>query len=141
MGAALLGTFGVEGLRGVICGLFAGEFWGVEGDLGVCCPGAAGALGGLGLPHPSSVLRVILRGCGFNTPFGVAFFSSEGVEEGASLLTLGEEFAGWDEGGEFFGAAGFFPFFSLLFGTKSSKVGGSLRGVPSSPGENDRKEQ
>lgn len=136
VGVAVFCTFGVEG---VICGLVAGEFWGVAGDAGVGC---VEALGGLGLPHPSRVLRVIRRGCAFDAPFGVAFFSSEGVEEEeASLLTLGEELASCDDGGEFLDAAGLFPFFSLLFGTKTSKVGGSLRGVPSSPGEKDRKEQ
>lgn len=74
------------------------------------------------------------------------FFSSEGVTEGASLPRLvcdagvGAELSGWVTGDEVL--ADFFPFFStLLFGAKTSRVGGSFRGMPSSPGEKDRKEQ
>lgn len=58
---ALLRTFGVEGVRGVTRG------WGVEGalvlpDFGVWGAAEAVALGVVGFPQPSRVLRVILRG-------------------------------------------------------------------------------
>lgn len=80
---------------------------------------------------------------------GVAalFFSSGGVTERPSLAALGcgvgvwAEPAGCDAGDEFLAADAFLPFFSTLFGTKTSKVGGSFSGVPSCPGEKDRKEQ
>lgn len=49
---------------------------------------------------------------------------------------------GWDIGDEPLANDAFLPFFSTpLLGTKTSRVGGSFSGVPSSPGENDRKEQ
>lgn len=74
------------------------------------------------------------------------FFSSGGVTEGASLPRLvwdvgvGTEFGGWVTGDEVL--ADFLPFFSTpLFGAKTSRAGGSFSGVPSSPGEKDKKEQ
>lgn len=103
-------------------------------------------LGVEGLPQPSRVLRVILRGWGLDLALGVLFFSSGGEVEGASLPPLLWDagvvavLGGWVTGDEFL--ADFFPFFSApLFGVKISKVGGSFRGVPSSPGAKDRKEQ
>lgn len=79
---------------------------------------------------------------------GVLFFSSGEVREGASLPWLawdkagGAEGDGWDTGDELLANDAFLPFFSTpLLGTKTSRVGGSFSGVPSSPGENDRKEQ
>lgn len=84
---------------------------------------------------------------------GVLFFSSGGVTEErgtgeASLPRLvwvvgvGAELDGWETGEEVLPADVFLPFFSTpLFGTKTSNVGGSFSGVPSSPGEKDRKEQ
>lgn len=58
---ALLRTFGVDGERGVTRG------WGVEGalvlpDFEDWGAAEAMALGVVGFPHPSRVLRVILRG-------------------------------------------------------------------------------
>lgn len=77
---------------------------------------------------------------------GTLFFSSEGVTEGASLPVLvwdaaaGAELGGWVTGDE--DLDDFLPLFSTpVFGVKTSRVGGSFRGVPSSPGEKDRKEQ
>lgn len=107
------------------------------------------ALGVAGFPQPSRVLRVILRGWGAGLVFGVLFFSSGGVGQGGSFLPLfvweegfGAELDDWETGEEFLLTDDFFPFFSTpLFGTKTSKVGGSFSGVPSSPGEKDRKEQ
>lgn len=50
------------------------------------------------------------------------------------------EFCGWVPGDEVL--ATFLLFFSApLFGAKTSRTGGSFSGVPSSPGEKDRKEQ
>lgn len=76
------------------------------------------------------------------------FFSSGEVTEGASLVRpvwdvgVGAELGGWVKGDEVLAGVDFFPFFSTpAFGTKSSRVGGSFSGVPSSPGEKDRKEQ
>lgn len=68
------------------------------------------------------------------------FFSSGGVTDGISFPG-----AHWGEvvrvpGDEVL--VNFLPFFSTaLFGAKSSSVGGSFKGVPSSPGEKDKKEQ
>ena len=87
---------------------------------------------------------MILRGWGLDLALGVLFFSSGGVTEGASLpvwdVGVGAEFGGWVTGDEVL--ADFLLFFSTpLFGAKISRVGGSFSGVPSSPGEKDRKEQ
>lgn len=154
-------VLGVEGVRGAIRGWFVEELmglsgpargWGVEGALVLpdarVVWGAEGVddLGVVGFPQPSRVLRVILRGWVLDLILGVLFFSSRGVGGGASLPCLDWDEAsgivldGWDKGDEFLDA--FLPFFSTpLFGTKTSKVGGSFSGVPSSPGEKDRKEQ
>ncbi len=77
---------------------------------------------------------------------GVLFFSSGVVTEEASLLgtvwdvEVGADVGGWVTGDEVL--ADFLPFFSTpLLGAKISRVGGSFSGVPSSPGEKDRKEQ
>lgn len=78
---------------------------------------------------------------------GTLFFSSEGVTEGGTSLLVpvwdagvGAEFGGWVTGDEVLDD--FLPLFSTpVFGVKISRVGGSFRGVPSSPGEKDRKEQ
>ena len=79
---------------------------------------------------------------------GVLFLSSGAVTDGTSLpwlfwdVGVRAEFDGWDTGDDVLPADDFLPFFSTpLFGTKTSNVGGSLRGVPSSPGEKDRNEQ
>lgn len=79
---------------------------------------------------------------------GVFFLSSGGVTEGASLPRLvwvvgvGAELGVWVTGDDVLAIADFLPFFSTpLFGAKTSRVGGSFSGVPSSPGEKDRKEQ
>lgn len=76
------------------------------------------------------------------------FLSSGGVTEGTSLprlvwdATAGAELCSWDTGDDVLPADDFLPFLSTpLFGTKTSNVGGSFSGVPSSPGEKDRKEQ
>lgn len=101
-------------------------------------------LGLVGFPHPSRVLRVIRRGWGLDLALGVLFFSSGGVTAGASLprLVWVMGVCVWDTGDEVLPADDFLLFFSTpLFGTKTSNVGGSFNGVPSSPGEKDRKEQ
>lgn len=66
----------------------------------------------------------------------------------ASLLLLvwvvvaGAELGGWGVTDEFLVTEAFLPFFSRpVLGTMTSRVGGSFRGVPSSPGKKDRKEQ
>lgn len=117
-------------------------------DTGARGAKGAEAFGGVGFPHPSRVLRVILRGCGLDLTLGVLFFSSRRGGEEASLARLvwdvgfGVKLKGWDAGGEFLATDAFLPFFSTpLFGTKTSRVGGSFSGVPSSPREKDRKEQ
>ena len=98
-----------------------------------------------GFPQPSEVLGGILRGWGLVLALGVLFFSSGGVTEGASLqrpvwdMGVGAELGDWVMGEE---VLAFLPFFSTpLFGAKTSRVGGSFSGVPSSPGEKERKEQ
>ena len=74
---------------------------------------------------------------------GVFFFSSGGVTEGLIWdVGVAAAFCGCVRGEEFLAAADFLPFFSTtLLGVKSSRAGGSFSGVPSSPGEKDRKEQ
>lgn len=117
---------------------------------------AAVALGVLGLPHPSRVLRVILRGCGLALP-GLLFSSPPGTrwvawevreERGVLGVSLG---MAWTvavlsvvlgTGDTVRAMAAFLPFFSgPLPGVTTSRTGGSFRGVPSSPGEKERKEQ
>lgn len=108
--------------------------------------------GVVGFPQASRVFRVILRGCGLDLAPGLLFFASgvvtedRGIEEASfprPVLAVGveAELGGWETGDEFLPAEAFLPFFSTLFGVKTSNMGGSLRGVPSSPGEKDRKEQ
>lgn len=153
----LLRTLGVEGVRGLMRGRVVEELvgvrgatrgWGVEGALVLADVGVWGAvaLEVEGFPQPSRVLRVILRGWGLDLALGVLFFSSGGLAEGASLpwpvwdVGVGAELSGWVPGDEVL--ANFLPFFSPpLFGANTSRTGGSFSGVPSSPGEKDRKEQ
>lgn len=68
--------------------------------------------------------------------------------DGASLprplwdVGVGTEPAAWVKGDGVLAAEDFLPLFSApLVGAKTSRTGGSFRGVPNSPGEKDRKEQ
>lgn len=159
---ALFRTLGVVGVRGGMHSCVLEELLGVRGALGaggvdgalvfpdteVCGDEVAVFLGLDVFPQPSKVLRVILLGWGLDLRLGVFFFSSVVVTEGVSLLRLawvvgaGVALVGWDPGEEVLPMEDFLAFLSTpLLGTNISSVGGSFRGVPSSPGEKDRKEQ